>query len=161
MSKEISKYLTYNEATKSATALRLGITNEPNEEQLENMRYVATEIFDPVREFVGGPLLASSFFRSKALNDALSGSSKTSQHMTGEAIDIDCDGYQYGTNLAVFEFIKNNLEFDQLIMEYPDQFGTPAWVHVSKKRNGRNRRQVLVKLKAKYIDHSDYKVGMV
>lgn len=158
---DISKYLTYEEAIKSPTAKRLGIENEPIPEQLENMKYVAKEIFDPVREFVGGPLLASSFFRSKELNDAVPGSSATSQHMTGEAIDIDCDGYQYGSNLAVFDFIRNNLVFDQLINEYPDRFGAPAWVHVSKKRIGHNRGQVLVKLKEKYIPYKDYKIGMV
>lgn len=161
MSVSISKYLTYEEATKSPTAFRLGIDNAPNPEQLLNMRYVAEEIFDPVREFVGGPLLASSFFRSKELNDAVPGSSKTSQHMTGEAIDIDCDGYQYGTNRAVFDFIMRKLEFDQLIGEYPDEFGTFAWVHVSKKRIGKNRNEILVKLKKKYINYDDYKIGMI
>lgn len=160
MSIAISKYLTYEEATKSPTALRLGIDNKPNNEQLLNMRYVAEEIFDPVREFVGGPLLASSFFRSRELNTAVPGSSTTSQHMTGEAIDIDCDGYQYGSNLAVFEFIKRNLEFDQLIGEYPDEYGTFAWVHVSKKRVGKNRKQILIKLKHRYIDYSEYRIGM-
>lgn len=158
---EISKYLTYDEAIKSPTAKRLGISNTPEAWQLENMRNVALKIFDPVREFVDGPLLASSFFRSKELNDAVPGSSKTSQHMTGEAIDIDCDGYQYGTNRAVFDFIKNKLEFDQLIGEYPDEFGTYAWVHVSLKKNGTNRKEVLIKLKAKYIPYRDYKIGMI
>lgn len=161
MSAYISKFVSYEEATKSPTALRLGIKNTPNAEQLLNMRHVAQEIFDPVRVFVDGPLLASSFFRSKELNDAIPGSSKTSQHMTGEAIDIDADGYQYGSNLAIFEYIKNKLEFDQLILEYPDEYGTPAWIHVSKKRIGKNRKEVLVKLKNEYIPHSQYKVGMV
>lgn len=156
----ISKYLSYDEATKSPNAKRMGIENEPNPEQLVNMKYVAKEIFDPVREFVGGPLLASSFFRSKELNDATPGSSKTSQHMTGEAIDIDADGYQYGSNLAIFDFIRNTLVFDQLISEYPDKFGTPSWVHVSKTK-GKNRGQVLVKLKSKYILYGEYVLGMV
>lgn len=160
MSLYISEFISYEEATKSPTALRLGIDNNPNEEQLENMRHVAKKVFDPVRKFVGGPLLASSFFRSKELNDAIPGSSKTSQHMTGEAIDIDADAYLYGSNLAIFEFIKNNLEFDQLIGEYPDKFGAFAWVHVSLKRLGKNRREILVKLKKKYINFRGYKVGM-
>lgn len=161
MSTYISEFISFEEATKSPTALRLGIENTPNDEQLENMRHVAQTIFDPVRKFVGGPLLASSFFRSKELNDAIPGSSKTSQHMTGEAIDIDADAYLYGTNLAIFEYIKSNLDWDQLIGEYPDQFGAFAWVHVSLKRNGKNRREILVKLKKKYINFSDYQVGMV
>lgn len=155
----LSEFITYEEAIKSKTALRLGIDNTPDDTQLDNMMYVAKVIFDPVRKFVGGPLLASSFFRSKELNDAVPGSSKTSQHMTGEALDLDADGYMYGTNLAIFEYIKRNLDFDQLIGEYPDEFGTFAWVHVSAKKKG-NRREILVKLKAKYIPYNQYKVGM-
>lgn len=157
---KISKYLSYKEAIKSPTALRLGIENEPNPEQLENMRYVAREIFDPVREFVGGPLAATSFFRSKELNDAVPGSSKTSQHMTGQAIDIDTDVYGFGTNEDIFNFIRNTLIFDDLIGEYPDKFGNYSWVHVSKTRTG-NRGKVLIKLKNRYIFYKDYKTGMI
>lgn len=161
MSILISRYISYDEATKSKTAIRLGIKNIPNDEQLLNMRYVAEEIFDPVREYVGGPLLASSFFRSKKLNEAIPGSAKHSQHMEGSAIDLDADGYQYGTNSAIFDFIRTRLEFDQVINEYPDEFGNPAWVHVSKKRIGINQMEVLVKLKDKYISFKSYKVGMI
>lgn len=157
---KISKYLTLEEAIKSPTALRLGISNMPDKDQLVNMEYVATEIFDRVREFVGGPLFASSFFRSEELNDAVPGSSKTSQHMTGQAIDIDCDAFGNGTNKEIFDFIRLNLTFDQVINEYPDKLGNPAWVHVSKTM-GKNRGQVLVKLKNKYIPFSAYTVGMV
>lgn len=157
---KISKYLTYKEAIKSPTALRLGIDNEPNPEQLENMRYVAKEIFDPVREFVGGPLAATSFFRSKELNDAVPGSSKTSQHMTGQAIDIDTDVYGYGKNIEVFDFIRTSLIFDELIGEFPDRFGNFSWVHVSKSKTG-NRGRVLIKLKGPYIHYKDYKIGQV
>lgn len=157
----ISEFITYDEAVKSKTALRLGIKNEPNDEQLLNMRHVAQTIFDPVRKFVGGPLLVSSFFRSKELNSAVPGSSKTSQHMKGEAIDLDADGYLYGSNLAIFEFIRRNLDFDELISEYPDEFGSPAWIHVSAKRIGINQKEVLVKLKSRYISVHEYKVGQV
>jgi hypothetical protein len=159
---KLSKYITLAEATKSQTAVRRGIDNTPNEEQLENMKHVATNIFDKVREFVGGPLNASSFFRSKALNNAIGGSSATSQHMKGEAIDIDCDTFGNGTNVAVFEYIINNLEWDQCIAEYPTPDGNFAWVHVSLVRPPKkNRRQVLVKLKDRYIPYSQWKVGMV
>ena len=158
---KISKYLTLAEATKSQTAIRKGIDNMPNADQLLAMKWVASEIFDPVREFVGGPLHASSFFRSPELNAAIGGSSTTSQHMKGEAIDIDCDTYGNGTNKEVFDFIRKKLEFDQLIGEYPNVAGDFAWVHVSLKRSGRNRKQVLIKLKEKYIPFADYKVGMV
>lgn len=156
---KISNYLTYDEATKSPTAIRLGIPNEPNPVQLANMKYVAVEIFDKVRLFVGGPVHASSFFRSQELNDAVPGSSKTSQHMTGEAIDIDCDTYGFGNNLQVFDFIRNELIFDQVIAEYPDKFGMPAWVHASRTKLN-NRGQVLVKLRERYITYGAYVVGM-
>lgn len=156
----ISKYLSYEEATKSPTALRLGISNEPTPEHLANMRYVAEEIFDKVRIFIGGPLAATSFYRSKELNDAIPGSSKTSQHMTGQAIDIDADVFGHGNNLEIFDFIRNELIFDQVINEYPNKFGMPSWVHVSKTKTG-NRGQVLVKLKAKYIPYSQYEIGMI
>jgi zinc D-Ala-D-Ala carboxypeptidase len=156
----ISKYLNYEEATKSQTAIRLGIKNEPNPQQLEAMKYVAVNVFDKVREFVGGPLHASSFFRSDKLNAAIGGSSKTSQHMKGEAIDIDCDTFGHGTNQEVFNYIRVNLDYDQVIGEYPDAKGKWSWVHVSLKKSG-NRKQVLVKLKDKYINYSDYKIGMI
>ena len=156
----ISKYINYEEATKSQTATRLGIKNEPNAQQLEAMKYVAVNVFDKVREFVGGPLHASSFFRSEKLNAAIGGSSKTSQHMKGEAIDIDCDTFGHGTNQDVFNYIRVNLEYDQVIGEYPDANGKWSWVHVSLKKSG-NRKQVLVKLKDKYINYSDYKIGMI
>lgn len=158
---KISEYLTYAEAVKSQTAIRLGINNEPTEEHLENMKFVAQKVFDPVRKFVGGPLNASSFYRSAELNKAIGGSSSTSQHMKGEAIDIDCDTFGHGSNIGVFTFIKKHLEFDQLINEYPDPAGNPSWVHVSLRRDGKNRKQILVKLKDKYIPYADWKVGMV
>jgi zinc D-Ala-D-Ala carboxypeptidase len=156
----ISKYINYEEATQSQTATRLGIKNEPNPQQLEAMKYVAVNVFDKVREVVGGPLHASSFFRSEKLNAAIGGSSKTSQHMKGEAIDIDCDTFGHGTNQEVFNYIRVNLEYDQVIGEYPDAKGKWSWVHVSLKKSG-NRKQVLVKLKDKYINYSDYKIGMI
>lgn len=135
----ISKYISYKEATHSQTAVRRKIDNKPSPTELENMKYVATQIFDKVREHFGIPLTVSSFYRCAALNTAVGGS-KTSQHMTGQAIDIDADGSSI-TNAEIFDYIKNNFEFDQLIWE----FGTPlepAWVHVSLKRTG-NRKQIL------------------
>lgn len=138
---KISKYLTYAEATKSDTATRLNIDNTPNAEQLANMKHVATEIFDKIREFIGGPLYASSFFRCFLLNNAVHGA-KSSQHMNGEAIDADCDRYGVSDNKTIFYFVKDNLLFDQLIWE----FGTtsqPEWIHFSLKRTGTNRKEVL------------------
>ena len=136
----VSKNISYKEATHSTTAKRLGIDNTPNAEQFSNMVYVAENVFQPVREHFGVPIYVSSFFRSEALNKAVRGSS-SSTHIKGEAMDLDADVYEGVTNAQIFEYIKNNLEFDQLIWE----FGTdenPAWVHVSlSKRN--NRKQIL------------------
>lgn len=165
----LSKYLTLDEAIKSPTAKRLGILNMPGEIEIENMRYTAAEIFDPVREHIGGPLFASSFYRSPELNAATPGSSETSQHMTGEAVDIDADAFGNGTNLQIFNFIKDRLKFDQLILEYPDATGRPSWIHCSKRRPpNKNRGQVLVKLrnippgfKSSYIPHEKYQTGWI
>ena len=156
----ISKYISLDEATKSPTAKRLGIENKPTKDHLENMRRVAINVFDKVREHFSVPIGVSSFYRSQELNDAVPGSSKTSQHRTGEAIDIDADIYGNVTNLDIFNYIKDNLVFDQLIGEYPDASGKWSWVHVSLKKSG-NRKQVLVKLRKKYIPLSEYKIGMV
>lgn len=134
----ISKYCTYGEAVHSPTADRLGISNQPNDEQLEKMKYVAAEIFDKVREHLVAPLTASSFFRSGQLNGAIGGSSKTSQHMKGEAIDM----YKPGSHKEIFDYIRINLVFDQLIWEYGDN-NEPAWVHCSKVSDRVNRNMVL------------------
>lgn len=135
----ISKYVSYKEATRSQAAVRLKIDNTPNVEQLEAMKYVATEVFDKVRENFGVPLFVSSFFRSPIINHKVGGSA-SSQHCKGEAIDIDADGSGV-TNMQVFNYIKENLVFDQLIFEYGTD-ENPAWVHVSRKKEG-NRMQIL------------------
>lgn len=140
----ISKYVSYNEAVKSQTAERLGIDNTPNAQEIKNMQFIGTRIFDRVRLFVGGFLFVSSFFRCKLLNMAIGGSER-SQHCEGLAIDIDADVYQTNgkTNKDIFYFILKNLEFDQLIWEFGDN-NQPAWVHVSLRPDGKNRKQVLV-----------------
>jgi len=142
----VSKNISYKEATHSTTAKRLGIDNTPDADQFSNMIYVAENVFQPVREHFGVPIYVSSFFRSEALNSAIRGSS-SSTHMKGEAMDLDADVFGKVTNAEIFHYIKDNLEFDQLIWE----FGTdtePAWVHVSLSK-GTNRNQILV---AKKVD---------
>ncbi len=137
----VSKNISYKEATRSDTAKRLGIDNTPNAEQFSNMVHVAENVFQPVREHFDTPIYVSSFFRSEALNKAIGGSS-SSTHMKGEAMDLDADVYGKVTNAEIFHYIKDNLEFDQLIWE----FGTdknPDWVHVSLSKNN-NRNQILV-----------------
>ena len=140
----ISKNISYKEATHSTTAKRLGIDNTPNAEQFSNMVYVAENVFQPIREHFGVPIYISSFFRSEALNTAIRGS-VSSTHMKGEAMDLDADVYGGVTNAEIFNYIKDNLEFDQLIWE----FGTddePSWVHVSLSKLT-NRNQVLKAIK--------------
>ena len=135
---KISDHITYAEAIHSQTAKRKGIDNTPNPNQIEAMKLLAEKVFEPLREWVGGPIKVNSFFRSPDLNTAIGGS-KTSQHCKGQAIDID-DVYGYKTNSEMYHWIKENLSFDQMIWE----FGTdtqPNWIHVSyvSEENNRNR----------------------
>ena len=137
---KISKHVSYKEGTRSVTALRKGIDNTPNDYELANMEAIAENIFEPLREWVGGPIKINSFFRCEELNTAIGGSSK-SQHCQGRAIDVD-DTYGHKTNAEMFEYIKNNLNFDQIIWE----FGTdrnPDWVHVSYVSEEQNRNRCL------------------
>ena len=138
---KLSKNLSLAEVTKSATAIKRGIANEPSEEHLENLKAVAEHIFQPVREEFMCPIFVSSGYRSEALNEAIGGS-KTSQHSKGEALDLDADVFGVITNADIFHYILDRLEFDQLIWEFGTD-GNPDWVHVSYKRNGENRKQVL------------------
>lgn len=139
----ISKHLSLNEVTRSSTAKRLGIDNTPTPEHLRNLKLLAEKIFEPIREHFGTPIGVSSGYRSLALNEATPGSSRTSQHCTGEALDLDQDSMGTGvTNRQVFDFIRNNLEFDQLIWEYGTK-ENPDWVHVSYESSGKQRKQVL------------------
>lgn len=136
----ISEHISYEEATRSQTATRLGIKNMPGEAELKNMEIVAKACFEPLREWYGKPLTISSFFRCKELNDAIKGS-KTSQHVQGKAIDIDTGSRKENTKLL--NWAKANLKYDQLICEYPDANGDPSWVHISFEPTGKNRNQFL------------------
>ena len=127
---KISAYVSYGEAIRSDNAKRLNIPNEPRPEQLEKMKAVAVNVFDKVREHFGIPIGISSFFRSEKLNAKTPGSSNTSDHTFGRAIDIDADLYGGITNKEIFDYIKNNLQFKQLIWEYGTD-ANPDWVHVS------------------------------
>ena len=136
----ISKNITYKEAIHSNTAKRLGIDNEPSHEQIANMMTIATMIFQPLRSWVGGPIKITSFFRSPKLNKAIGGS-KTSQHCTGQAMDID-DVYGHKSNAEMFMYIKENLDFDQLIWEFGND-ENPSWIHVSYVDAQENRNRCL------------------
>lgn len=147
---KLSKNLDLGELTRSESAKRAGISNTPTAEHIENMKKLATNIFQPIRDHFGVPIFISSGYRSKQLNDRICGSS-TSQHSSGEAIDIDMDGSSNGvTNKEVFDFIKDNLEFDQLIWEFGTK-NNPDWVHVSYESTGRQRKQVLRAVRVKGV----------
>ena len=136
----ISQHISYKESVYSRTATRLGIDNEPNDEQMKNMLNIAQEVFEPLRMWVGGPIKINSFFRSPELNKAIGGSGK-SQHCHGQAIDLD-DTFGRCTNAEMFEFIKKHLDFDQIIWEFGDE-DNPDWVHVSYVSPEQNRNRCL------------------
>lgn len=138
--KIVSKHISYEEATRSQTAIRLKIDNTPNERELVNMQKVAISCFEPIREWYGKPIVVSSFYRSIKLNKAVNGSN-TSQHIQGKAIDIDTGSRK--ENTKILNWAKANLIFDQLISEYPDKNGDPSWVHISFD-SGSNRNQFLI-----------------
>ena len=136
----ISKHISYKEATRSNTALRRGIENIPDVEELENMKLIAKKVFEPLRKWVGGPIKINSFYRSPELNVAIGGSKK-SQHCHGHAIDID-DTYGHGSNAYMFHHLRYSLDYDQIIWEFGDD-KNPAWVHVSYVSEEKNRHMCL------------------
>jgi zinc D-Ala-D-Ala carboxypeptidase len=141
---DISDHISYTEATKSSTAIRHGIDNTPDRRTLERMKLLALKVFEPVRKHFGIAIAITSFFRCSALN-LIVGGSKTSQHVTGEAMDLDGDVYGLISNTDIFHYIKDNMEVDQLIAEFKDK-DHPAWIHVSFKKEN-NRNQILISLK--------------
>tara|TARA_Y100000385_G_scaffold217661_1_gene226840 strand:- start:2813 stop:3283 length:471 start_codon:yes stop_codon:yes gene_type:complete len=138
---KLSKNLNLAEVLRSETAKRRKIDNAPTDEHIENLRILAANIFQPMRDHFGKAIYISSGYRSEALNKAIKGS-KTSQHCKGEALDIDNDNANNGvTNRDIYEFIRDNLKFDQLINEFPVK-GNPSWVHVSYSKT-QQRNQIL------------------
>lgn len=139
---KLSEHLDLVEVTRSTDAKRFGIKNEPTAEHLDNLKKLAENIFEPIRKHFGVPIFVSSGYRSSKLNKAIGGT-KNSQHLLGQALDLDMDASKSGvTNKMVFDYIKNNLNFDQLIFEYGTK-DAPDWVHVSFNPNGKQRNQVL------------------
>jgi zinc D-Ala-D-Ala carboxypeptidase len=136
----ISKHISIKESVRSITAERLGLHNFPDNDTLINMQLIANRVFEPLREWVGGPIKINSFYRSPDLNKAIGGSKK-SQHCKGQAIDLD-DTYGNATNAEMFNYIKGTLSFDQLIWEFGDD-DNPSWVHVSYVSEKENRQRVL------------------
>lgn len=132
----LTKNFTLKEMYESTTAIRLGIDNTPSDIVIKNLLLLCQKVLQPLREHMDESIKVSSGYRSSALNKKIGGS-KSSQHCLGQAADISCGE----RTVEMYEYIKNNLIFDQLIWE----FGTdenPAWVHVSYSSTN-NRKQCL------------------
>lgn len=129
---QLSRNLSLAEMITSDSAKRKGISNHPNPQQTENLQLLANKVFQPIRDHFNIPIHISSGFRSIELNKSIGGAS-SSQHCTGEAMDIDMDGSSI-KNKDIFNWIKDNLKFDQLINEH-----NYSWVHVSYSENNRNQ----------------------
>ncbi len=141
-----SKHVSWKEGTHSNTALRRGLDNTPNEDQIKCMKEIAEGLFEPLREWVGGPIKINSFFRGEPVNTAIGGSTR-SQHMKGQAMDLD-DTFGHKTNAEMYHYIKDNLDFDQLIWEFGDE-KNPNWIHVSYVTHRPNRKKLTI---AKRVD---------
>ena len=140
MKMELTKNFSLEEMLRSDTAKRCGITNKPKAEEetevVENLKALCVEVLQPLRDFLGKPVVISSGYRCRELNEKVGGVSN-SQHLTGEAADIRVkDRHEL---IEIMRFIMDETVFDQLIRE---KSATGEWVHVSYKRNGNNRQQV-------------------
>ena len=152
MPENISAHITYREATQSQAAVRRGLDNFPDAQELASMRALAEAIYEPIVAHFGLEPYVSSFFRSPRLNAAIGGA-LGSQHCLGEAIDIDADVYGGVSNRELFEYVRTQLPFDQVIWEF-GTFDNPDWVHVSYKvgaNRGKATRAVRVNGKTQYL----------
>jgi len=151
----LSTNFTLAEFTKSQTATRKGLDNTPGEEHLANAKELFENVVQKVRENFGVTVINSGY-RGPALNEAVGGSSN-SQHCKGEAVDIECPGT---ANETVAQWIADNLEFDQLILEFAEK-GIPdaGWVHVSYVSEG-NRKQILTALRDPATRKTVYLAGL-
>lgn len=139
MNEKLSANLSLKEVVKSNTAIKHGIDNSPSQEHYDNLVALAKNVFQPVREHFGVSIAVTSGYRSPDLNKRIGGSA-TSQHCHGQALDLDADVYGKITNADIFNYIKDNLDYDQLIWEFGDA-SNPDWVHVSYKKEGGNRKR--------------------
>lgn len=147
----LSKHVTKSEFELSPTAIRLGLDNQMNEEQTTKAILLCVNVFEPIRAKLGHPIKINSGFRGKSLNKKIGGAS-SSQHCKGEAMDLDLH------DKDVFEWIIKNVNFDQLIAEFPEN-GKIKWIHISYKKEG-NRKQVLQSVKKHgetiYVPYTSY-----
>ncbi len=126
---KLSENLTLKEATRSSTAERAGIDNTPDEEVVKNLINCAEDIFQPVRDHFGVPIMVTSGYRSQELNRLIRGA-KSSDHLTGKALDLDADVFGGVSNADIFYYVLNNLPFSKLIWEFGSKHN-PSWVHIS------------------------------
>lgn len=154
---KLSEHLTLEEVIKSDTAIRLNISNIPSEKHLDNLKKLAIFVFEKIRSKFNTPIYIISGYRSKELNDAVGGATK-SDHMNGMAIDIDMDGRGTVTNKEIFNYVKDNLDFKQLIAEFKNINGGIDWVHVSYDTSNL-KKEILIAVKennkTKYLKYSD------
>lgn len=136
---QLSPHFKLVEFTRSATAQARHIDNTPDEEQIKNLKFLCDNVLEPLREQFG-PIIIGSGFRCPALNTAVGGV-KNSQHKSGEACDIHLPSIEVGKKY--FEFLKKLPIFDQLIWERNNPRSNHYWIHVSVKRSGKNRKQVI------------------
>lgn len=153
---KLSKNLSLREATRSTTASRLGLKNEPDDPQVTNLKLVAGHVFQPLRDHFEVPIYVSSGYRSPKLNSSIGGSA-TSQHCQGRALDLDADVFGKISNADIFFYIKECLDFDQLIWEFGDDTN-PDWVHVSYSSPAENRGRVLKAYKDPKYPGTTYRV---
>ena len=157
MATKLTEHFTLEEMTTSTTAKKLGLPNTPTAEHIENMRYCCEKILEPVRAHFGKAVTINSSYRSPAVNKAVGGST-TSQHVNGQAIDFEIQGI---SNKVVADWVADNLEFDQVILEfYVEGDKNSGWVHTSIKKEGGNRKQKLIAKKdgssTKYVPTTDF-----
>ena len=136
---KLSAHFSLNEMTKSQTALRLGLDNNPGPDGVASLRTLCEQVLEPVREHFGRPVIINSGFRAKAVNKAIGGAS-SSQHCKAEAADIEIPGVD---NLNLYEWLTVNSDYDQLILEYYTGEPRSGWVHVSHVSPAANRRERL------------------
>ena len=154
---KISKYVSLKEVTHSNTAVSLGLDNTPTKEELVLIEALCKNVFDKLREHTGKPIKINSVYRGPELNKEIGGS-KTSQHCVGldpsknsygAAMDIDDYYWRKGinkfNNTEMADWIRLNLDYDQLIYEKPVN-GYCGWIHVSYRPDGKNRKQNLIYL---------------
>ena len=152
---QLSKHFKLEEFTKSMTATRKGIKNEPGSGDIKNLENICYEILEPVRAHFDKPVTVTSGYRSEELCEAI-GSRKTSQHAKGQAVDFEIGGVP---NIKVAYWLQNNVDFDQLILEfYTPGIPDSGWVHVSYKSEG-NRKSVLTAMKEN--GKTVYKTGLI